>query len=48
MFSKLATPDTLNYMIAGYAVIFGAALAYIASLAIRYRKAKREWLDWSK
>ncbi len=47
MFSILAMADTLNYMIAGYAVIFGAALGYIASLVVRYRNAKRE-LDITK
>jgi len=47
MFSTLAAPDTLNYMIAGYAVIFGITLVYIVSLALRYSKAKREWSKWS-
>ena len=42
MFSILATADTLNYMIAGYVVIFGAALGYIASIIIRHNKAKKE------
>ena len=43
MFSPLAAPDTLNYMIAGYAVIFGITLVYIVSLALRHNKAKRDW-----
>jgi len=47
MFSPLATADTLNYMIAGYAVIFGAMLVYIVSLLVRYSKAKRELSEWS-
>jgi hypothetical protein len=36
----LQTVDTLNYMIAGYTVIFGCILGYLVSLAVRYRKAK--------
>lgn len=42
MFAPIATADTLNYMIAGYVVIFGGIAGYIASLVIRYRNAKRE------
>jgi hypothetical protein len=34
--------QTLNYMIAGYAVIFGISLAYVASLVIRWRRLQRE------
>jgi hypothetical protein len=34
--------QTLNYMIAGYAVIFSLMAAYAASLWIRWRKLKRE------
>ncbi len=35
-------PNTLDYMIAGYAVILGVALLYIASLAIRSRNLKQD------
>ena len=34
--------QTLNYMIAGYTVIFGISLAYVASLVLRWRKLQRE------
>lgn len=33
-----APANTLNYMIAGYIVIFGVMAVYIASLVIRFRK----------
>jgi hypothetical protein len=32
-----APPNTNSYMIAGFAVIFGVILIYLASLFIRYR-----------
>jgi hypothetical protein len=31
------TPDTSGYMIAGFVVIFGTLLVYLASLVIRWR-----------
>lgn len=34
--------NTLNYMIAGYAVIFGVMIAYIASMVLRWLRLKRE------
>ncbi len=34
--------QTLNYMIAGYTVIFGVMIAYIASLIIRWQRLRRE------
>ncbi len=34
--------NTINYFIAGFAVIFGAIAIYIASLAIRWRNLKNE------
>ena len=34
--------DTLNYMIAGYAVIFGVMFIYIASLVIRWRNLRQD------
>lgn len=33
-----APANTLNYMIAGYIVIFGVMAVYIASLVMRFRK----------
>jgi hypothetical protein len=42
LFSTEPTPDTSGYMIAGYAVIFGVMLIYLASLGIRYYNLKRE------
>jgi hypothetical protein len=37
-----ATPDTLNYMIAGYAVFAVVMLLYIASLVARLNNLKSE------
>ena len=34
--------QTSNYMIAGYAVIFGVMAIYLASLAIRRRNLRRD------
>jgi len=34
--------DTLNYLLAGYAVIFGIILIYIASLAVRWRNLRQD------
>lgn len=34
--------DSLNYMIAGYAVIFGILLIYLVSLAVRWRNLRRD------
>jgi hypothetical protein len=34
--------DTVNYMLAGYIVIFGTMLIYLASLVIRYRNLRQE------
>ena len=34
--------QTLEYMIAGYVVIFGVMLVYVASLALRRRRLRRE------
>ncbi len=35
-------PDTGNYLIAGYAVIFGGMLLYLVSLALRRRKLEQD------
>ena len=34
--------DTLNYMIAGYVVIFGGLLLYVVSLFVRAARLRRE------
>jgi hypothetical protein len=34
--------NTLNYMIAGYIVIFGAMILYITSLALRFQHLRQE------
>ena len=40
--SFLQTPDTSQYMIAGYAIAFGVMFLYVASLFIRYRNLNRD------
>ncbi|MGC1378997.1 MAG: hypothetical protein WA821_22400 [Anaerolineales bacterium] len=37
-----ATPDTLNYMIAGYVVFTVIMTTYLASLYLRWRYLERE------
>ncbi|MFO7625615.1 MAG: hypothetical protein R6V73_14815 [Anaerolineales bacterium] len=37
------TPDTSNYMIGGFAVIFGAMLIYLISLIIRGRNLRQDF-----
>jgi len=34
--------DTLNYMIAGYGVIIGIMIIYLASLVIRWRNLRQD------
>ena len=46
MFSKLMTPDTVNYMIAGYVVITVGIGIYVTSLALRWRKTVRAYLKY--
>ena len=36
------TPDTLNYMIYGYVVIFSVMAISLASLVLRWRSLKRD------
>lgn len=36
------TPDTTNFMLAGYAVIFSVMAIYIASLILRWRNLQRD------
>ena len=36
------TPNTLNYMLAGYAVLLGFPILYVASWVVRRRRLKRD------
>ena len=36
------TPDTTNFMLAGYTVIFSVMAIYIASLFLRWRNLQRD------
>ena len=38
----LVPPETTNYMIAGYIVIFGVMSVYVVSLFLRRRKLEQE------
>lgn len=38
----METLETTNYMIAGYAVIFGVMLLYLVSLFVRWRNLKQD------
>ena len=40
-----APADTLNYMIAGFIIIFGGMGSYIVSLVVRTRRLKQEQAD---
>jgi hypothetical protein len=42
MFFLETTPDTSQYMIAGYAIAFGVMLIYVVSLYIRSQNLKRD------
>ena len=39
-----ATPDTVNYMIAGYIVFSVVMIAYVASLIVRWNNLRQEEL----
>ena len=41
-FLQQATPETTQYMIAGFAVIFGVLALYLLSLVIRSRNLNRD------
>ena len=43
MFLLQAPPDTSAYMIAGFTVIFGVMLLYLASLAVRRRNLQADY-----
>ena len=38
----LATPESTDYMIAGYVVIFGVMLVYLIGLYLRRRKIEQD------
>jgi uncharacterized membrane protein YdbT with pleckstrin-like domain len=38
----MVTLETTNYMLAGYAVIFGVMLVYLISLIVRWRNLKQD------
>jgi hypothetical protein len=40
--TQQATPETGNYMVAGFVVIFGTIFVYLASLIIRWRNLQRD------
>ena len=42
LFLQQGPAETTAYMIAGYTVIFGSILAYVASLVIRTRNLKQD------
>jgi hypothetical protein len=42
MLFQEATPNTINYMILGYAVIFTVMAIYLVSLAIRQRNLRQD------
>jgi hypothetical protein len=42
MFLLEITPDTSQYMIAGYAIAFGVMLAYVISLFLRSRNLRKD------
>lgn len=48
MLSRLLVPDTVDYMIAGYVVITVGIGLYLTSLALRWRKAAREFRSFQK
>ena len=39
------TPETTNYMIAGYTVFFVVTTFYVASLVVRWMNLKRDFLS---
>ena len=42
-FLQQAPAETTGYMVAGFSVIFGVMLAYILSIAVRYRNLKQDY-----
>lgn len=48
MFSKLFTPDTVDYMIAGYVVITVGIGIYLTSLITRWKKIAKVYRRYSE
>ena len=48
MFSKLLTPDTVDYMIAGYVVITLGIGIYMGSLVLRWKKTVKAYNQYRK
>ena len=48
MFSRLFTPDTVDYMIAGYVVISVGISLYITSLVLRWQKTVKAYNQYKK
>lgn len=48
MFSKLLTPDTVDYMIAGYVVITLGIGIYMSSLVLRWKKTVKAYNQFKK
>ena len=46
MLSKLFTPDTVDYMIAGYVVITVGLSVYLTSLVLRWKKAVKAYTQY--
>ncbi len=42
MLLQQATPDTLNYMLLGFAVMLGLPLLYVLSFVMRQRNLERD------
>ena len=42
IYLQQSLPDTVDYMIAGYTVIFGVLFLYILSIGYRFRKAAKK------
>jgi len=36
------TPDTMNFMVLGYGVIFAAMALYVVSLVVRFRNLRQD------
>jgi len=46
MLSRFFVPDTVNYMIAGYAVLTVVISVYLVSIYIRWKKTKQEYQNF--
>ena len=46
MLSRFLVPDTFDYMIAGYIVLTVVISIYLISIAVRWKKARQEYLSY--